>query len=138
MSDTDVVLHTETEAVLSDHGLLISPRPTVDRVELERHLREALRVLHVDLEDENLRDTPRRWAESMVTLTSGYDFKDIQASSTDVDGKATGKKADGTQITVSIKKVDNGSQVSVDVGTLGDPSLGAAIAEKIRQKAEGK
>src|ERR1700757_5019836 len=82
MSDTDVVLHTETEAVLSDHGLLISPRPTVDRVELERHLREALRVLHVDLEDENLRDTPRRWAESMVTLTSGYDFKDIKRLTT--------------------------------------------------------
>jgi GTP cyclohydrolase I len=82
MSDTDVVLRTENEALLSDHGLLISPRPSVDRIELEHHLREALRVLHVDLEDENVRDTPRRWAESMVTLTSGYDFKDVKRLTT--------------------------------------------------------
>jgi hypothetical protein len=76
--------------------------------------------------------------DAAKAVLAGYDFKDVQASSTDVDGKATGKKADGTEITVSIKKVDNGSQVSVDVGTLGDPSLGAAIAEKIRQKVEAK
>jgi hypothetical protein len=76
--------------------------------------------------------------DAAKTVLAGYEFKDVQASSTDVDGKATAKKADGTEITVSIKKVDNGSQVSVDVGTLGDPSLGAAIAGKIKQKAEGK
>ena len=76
--------------------------------------------------------------EAAKSVLASYNFMDIQANSTDVDGKATAKKADGATITVSINKKDNGSQVSVDVGMLGDPSLGAAIAEKIRQKAEAK
>jgi len=76
--------------------------------------------------------------DAAKAVLASYSFMDVQASSTDVDGKATAKKADGTVITVSINKTDNGSQVSVDVGTLGDPSLGAEIAEKIRQKAEAK
>ena len=82
MKNADVILRTETEALLSDQGLMISPRPSVDRDKLEGHLREALRILHVDLENENLRDTPRRWAEAMVTLTSGYDFKDVKRLTT--------------------------------------------------------
>src|SRR5204862_6966673 len=82
MKHADVVLRTETEALLEDRGLLISPRPTVDREKLEQHLREALRLLHVDLESENLRDTPRRWAESLVTMTSGYDFTDVKKLTT--------------------------------------------------------
>lgn len=76
----------------------------------------------------------RTTTDAAKAVLAGYDFKDVQATSTDVDGKATAKKADGTQVTVSITKADNGSQVSVDVGTLGDPSLGADIAEKIKQK----
>ena len=82
MKNADVVLHTETEALLADRGLLISPRPTVDRDKLEIHLREALRLLNVDMEDENLLDTPRRWAESLVTMTSGYDFTDVKKLTT--------------------------------------------------------
>src|SRR5204863_282307 len=72
----------ELEALLHDHGLLTSPRPNVDRDQLQEHLREVLRLLHVDLENENLRDTPRRWAESLVTLTSGYDFTDVKKLTT--------------------------------------------------------
>ena len=82
MKNADVILRTETDALLSEQGLMISPRPSVDRDKLEEHLREALRLLHVDLVDENLRDTPRRWAEAMVTLTSGYDFKDVKRLTT--------------------------------------------------------
>jgi GTP cyclohydrolase I len=81
-TSTNVILQTEAEAILGDQGLMISPRPTVDRVKLEGHLREALRLLHVDLESENLRDTPRRWAESLITMTSGYDFTDVKRLST--------------------------------------------------------
>ena len=44
--------------------------------------REVLRLLHVDLEDENLLDTPRRWAESLITMTSGYDFTDVKKLTT--------------------------------------------------------
>jgi GTP cyclohydrolase I len=82
MKNADVAIRTEADALLEDRGLLISPRPTVDRAKLEVHLREALRILNVDMEDENLLDTPRRWAESLVTMTSGYDFTDVKKLTT--------------------------------------------------------
>lgn len=78
----DIVLAAEADAILSDRGMLVSPRPTVDRQRLEVHLREAMKLLHVDMDDENLRDTPRRWAESLVTMTSGYDFTDVKKLTT--------------------------------------------------------
>ena len=81
-STTDLVLQTEVEALLGDRGLMISPRPSVARDKLEEHLREALLLLHVDLNNENLRDTPRRWADSLVTMTSGYDFTDVKRLTT--------------------------------------------------------
>jgi GTP cyclohydrolase IA len=70
-SPADLILHSEV-------GLLTHPRPTVDRVKLAEHLREALRLLHVDLDEENVHDTPRRWAESLEAMTSGYDFTDVK------------------------------------------------------------
>ena len=72
----------ELDAIMNDRGLLTGPRPDVDRPKLQHHLREALRLLHVDLENENLSDTPRRWAESLVTMTSGYDFTDVKKLTT--------------------------------------------------------
>lgn len=78
----DLILQNELEAVINDRGVLTGPRPTVDRDKLQHHLREILRLLHVDLENENLRDTPRRWTESLVTLTSGYDYTDIKRLTT--------------------------------------------------------
>jgi GTP cyclohydrolase I len=73
---------TELEALIGERGLLASPRPTVDHERLESHLREALRLLHVDLDDENLLDTPRRWAHSLITMTSGYDYTDVKKLTT--------------------------------------------------------
>jgi GTP cyclohydrolase I len=73
---------TELEALFNDRGLLESPRPSVDRAKLAEHLGEVLRLLHVDVDDENVRDTPRRWAESLVTMTSGYDFTDVRKLTT--------------------------------------------------------
>ena len=78
----DLVLAKEIDALTDDRGLLSGPRPSVDRDQLQVHLREVLRLLHVDLEDENVRDTPRRWAESLVTMTSGYDFTDVKKLTT--------------------------------------------------------
>ena len=80
-STAEVVLATEVEALL-DRGLLATPRPTVDRDKLEEHLRAALNLLHVDVQNENLIDTPRRWAESLVTMTSGYDYTDVKKLTT--------------------------------------------------------
>ncbi|HWW60015.1 MAG TPA: GTP cyclohydrolase I [Thermoanaerobaculia bacterium] len=81
MSD-DAALTTELDALIYDRGLLNGPRPSIDREKLQTHLREVLRALHVNLDDENLRDTPRRWAESLVTMTSGYDFTDVRKLTT--------------------------------------------------------
>ncbi len=72
----------ELDALTDDRGLLVGPRPSVDVEKLEEHLREALRLLHVDLDDENLVDTPRRWTQSLVTMTSGYDFTDTRKLTT--------------------------------------------------------
>jgi hypothetical protein len=64
---------------------------------------------------------------------------DVKAASTNVDGQVTGKKADGTKVTVAVvKKGDKSSEVSVNVGTMGDPSLGAELARKIKDRAEGR
>jgi len=79
---TELTIAPELEALIEERGLLDGPRPTVDRETLQIHLREALRILHVDLDDENVRDTPRRWAESLVAMTSGYDFTDIKKLTT--------------------------------------------------------
>ncbi len=78
----ELTLATELDAIINDRGLLTGPRPSVDRPQLQHHLREALRLLHVDLDDENLVDTPRRWAESLVQMTSGYDFTDVKKLTT--------------------------------------------------------
>ena len=77
-----VINGDELEAIVDDRGVLAGPRPTVDRDKLQHHLREALRLLHVDLDDENVLDTPRRWAESLVTMTSGYDYTDVKKLTT--------------------------------------------------------
>ncbi len=82
-SSADLLLPEEAEALIEkDRSLLINPRPTVDRAKLAEHLREALRLLHVDLDDENVLDTPRRWAESLVAMTSGYDYTDVKKLTT--------------------------------------------------------
>lgn len=67
---------TQFEAIVNDRGLLVGPRPTVDTDKLEGLLQKVLEELHVDLEDENVVGTPRRWAQSLVSMTSGYDFQD--------------------------------------------------------------
>src|ERR1700741_3023928 len=67
-------INGELEAVINDRGLLNSPRPSIDRAQLQHHLQEVLRLLHVNLDDENVLDTPGRWAESLITMTSGYGF----------------------------------------------------------------
>jgi GTP cyclohydrolase I len=81
-SVTETSSSTELDRLRVEPGALEAPRPRVDVTELEGHLREALRLLHVDLEDENVRDTPRRWAASLVAMTSGYDYTDVAKLST--------------------------------------------------------
>lgn len=66
-------------------------------------------------------------------------LREVNAEATSFDGKATGKMADGTKVTVTVKKkTDAISQVSVNVGTMGSPTAGADIAKKIEMRASGK
>jgi GTP cyclohydrolase I len=92
----DVALQTQFDALINDRAVLAEPRPTVDRVKLEQHLGDALRLLHVDLRDENLVDTPRRWADSLIAMTSGYDFTDVKKLAT-VFRKACSEADEGCQ-----------------------------------------
>ena len=77
-----IVSAQEVDALIHDRGILGGPRPSIERDKLQDHLREVLRLLHVDLDDENLQDTPRRWADSLVTMTSGYDYTDVKKLTT--------------------------------------------------------
>jgi len=77
--------------------------------------------------------------EAAKAVLAAQDLKNVTGSSTGVDGTAMAMKADGTKVKVDIEKADNsGCKVSVTVGTLGDPTLGAAIAKQIKQTAENK
>ncbi len=76
--------------------------------------------------------------DAAKSVLEASDLKDVTASSTAVDGMAAGMKADGSKVEVTIAKTDVGSKVSVTVGTLGDPALGASYAAQIKQKAESK
>ena len=42
--------------------------------------------------------------DAAKSVLAGYDFKDVQASSSQVDGRATAKKADGTEPAPTAKK----------------------------------
>ena len=75
-------------------------------------------------------------AAKTVMLRDG--LTDIKTSTTDAGGTVEAKRSDGKEVSVAVKKVDNGSQVSVTVGMVGDPAFGAGLAKKIKNQAEGK
>ena len=65
------------------------------------------------------------------------ELKEVTSSATIVDGSASGKKADGTKVNVAVRKEkESTSELSVTVGQMGDPELGAEIARKIKERAE--
>ncbi len=76
-NETPGLSNRNLDALFHDRGLMVGPRPSVDVGAIEGHLREVLRLLHVNLEEENVIDTPKRWARSLVSMTSGYDFTDV-------------------------------------------------------------
>jgi len=63
---------------------------------------------------------------------------DVKSRVTTVDGEVTAIKADGTLVTVHIEKKDGGCEVSVVIGTLGEPDLGTDILRKIQGKLAPK
>jgi hypothetical protein len=92
--------------------------------------------LHSQWTDVNANTTMT--TDAAKAVLEGQGLKDVKGSSTNVDGTATGKMADGTKVNVDVKKKSASmSQVSVTVGTMGDPKLGAEIAKKVKMQAEG-
>jgi hypothetical protein len=72
-------------------------------------------------------------------VLEGEGLKEVSSKATAVDGKASGKMADETKVVVTVeKKGETSSQVSVNVGKLGDPKVGAEIARKIKMRAMDK
>jgi hypothetical protein len=85
----------------------------------------------------NVNADTRATTDAAKAVLSDQGLKDVSGSATNVDGKAMGKMADGTKVNVDVKKLnDRASQVSVTVGTMGDPKLGAEIAKEVKMKAE--
>jgi len=62
-------------------------------------------------------------------------LQEVESSSTNVDGWARGSMADKTLVKVSIARAgEASSDVSVKVGSLGDPDLGADVIARIHEK----
>jgi hypothetical protein len=79
----------------------------------------------------------RTTTEAARAVLEEQGLKEIKADSTMVDGTAEGRKADGTEIKVSIKKKGEGaSEITTTVGALGSPTLGAEITRKIADRAQ--
>src|SRR5262249_9388592 len=82
---------------------------------------------------------PKTTTDAAEAILASDKLTDVKSSSTSKDGVASAKKADGTKVNVAIKKEGaDSSEVSVTVGTMGDPALGAEYARRIKEKAEAK
>ena len=82
--------------------------------------------------------TTAETTEAAREVLADRQLRDIDSKSTAVDGLATAKMADGTKVNVAVEKLDEGSQVSVTVGALGNPKLGAELANDSKMRAEKK
>ena len=81
---------------------------------------------------------PQATTNAARTVMERDGLHDIRVTSTDGNGSASAKNAEGEDVSVAVKKVEGGSQVSVTVGKVGDPAVGAGLAKKIKNEAEGK
>ena len=73
--------------------------------------------------------------QAAKAVLEDLELMNITSSSTGLDGKATAYTADNTEVRVSIDRVDdNTSEVSVNIGAMGDPSLGKTIIRQIRSR----
>ena len=85
----------------------------------------------------NVRADVKTTTKAAESALNEAELKDVTSSSTNVDGSASGKKSDGTKVHVAVRKEkESSSQVSVTVGQMGDPELGAELARKIKERAE--
>lgn len=79
--------------------------------------------------------TTMKATEAAKDVLEDLNLKNIQSTSTAVDGNVTGYTADETKISVDVQRVtDKTSQVSVNVGSMGDPDMGKDIIARIQKK----
>jgi Zn-dependent membrane protease YugP len=82
---------------------------------------------------------PKTTTDAAKAVLMDHSLTDVTSKATNVDGMASGKKADGTKIAVDVtRETDTTSKVKVSVGHTGDPTLGAEIARQIKDRAEKK
>ena len=63
------------------------------------------------------------------------DIKEIKASSTDIDGRVTGRTALDKEVVITIKRIsEETSSVAIRVGTFGDEALSQKIYEKLKAR----
>jgi hypothetical protein len=81
--------------------------------------------------------TPSKVAEASEDVLQDMKLKNITKSATEVDGTVVAYTADNTKITIDIKKEGaNTSQVSVNVGAMGDPDMGKDILRRIEEELD--
>ena len=107
-------------------ALVVLPACETDQAGVRSNYRSQYTHVPADTEDAT---------ETAAQVLEDLELKDVESRSTAVDGRAIGYTADGTQVTVSITRVDDdNSEVSVNVGTFGDPALGKRIVADIREQ----
>lgn len=73
--------------------------------------------------------------EAAKDVLEDLQLQKIESKATGLDGYAHGYTADDKKITVDVKKVtDTTSEVSVNVGALGDPTMGKDIIARIQRE----
>lgn len=81
---------------------------------------------------------PITTTDAAKAVLEAHGYKEIYANSTTDEGTASGKLSDGTKVKVDVAKEGTASsKVSVTVGTLGSPKLGAELTAEIKAKAQG-
>src|SRR5688500_5609612 len=65
------------------------------------------------------------------------ELRDIKSEATVLDGSIDAKKSNDDTVHVTVRRRnESSSEVSITIGTLGDPSLGADLAKQIKNRAE--
>ena len=73
--------------------------------------------------------------EAAAEVLEELELRDVTSTATEVDGQATGMKADGTEVTVyADRESDTMTELSVTVGTVGEPELGKDILKKVQDE----
>jgi len=80
---------------------------------------------------------PETTSHAAKQVFSDDGLTDVSETATKVDGRVSGLMADKTKVQATIKQADKGSTLTVSVGNVGDPKMGAQWAAKIKQVAEG-